>query len=523
MSRPTSAWALPDDTSAETFAQRIARHLDAQVVAVEPRHVKLLDTFDDRLWNAGVRLLAERRAPRDWVVRLEDPQGGRVSGRYEATDCPRWPTELPAGLLREAVEAPSDVRCWLPVAEADVARFRVEVRDALDKLVLRLLVSDWHTPDGTRHGLVRLRPVRGYDAALAKGVKALKASGAIRGVDPWAGLREASGHPAGAYQAKPDVALAPDLRSDVALRRLLAAMRDVMAANQPGMLDALDIEFLHEYRVALRRSRTLLKVLRKALPAAEVERVRPWLKELGGVTGPVRDLDVHLQQLPEMATWLPEEMHGDLTPLEDLLRREQASAQKGLVAWLGARKQVRRIHRYEAFVDAPPSPHPRASHALWPIGAFAGRRTHRQYLKVREAGRAITPETPDPVLHELRKEVKSLRYLPELLAGAMPAELCADAVKRVKPLQSVLGELQDAYVQAEAMEGFASQLVAEDAPARTLLAMGALVQRMHTRRAVARDQFAEAFAAFDTPETEAAFRALREAVPAEPVVPEEAP
>lgn len=517
MSGPIAAWSLPGEVPAGVFAAGLATALGGDVVAVEPRPAVLLDTFDDRLWGAGIRLLAEQRGPGDVVVRRERPDGGRESGRAELSAWPRWPTDLPAGLLRDAVEGPSDVRCWQPVVEATVSRFRVEVRDQLDKLVLRVLVSDWTGQDGVSRGIARVRPVRGYGRAAQKGERALRAAGAEPLEDPWLALRVASGHRPGAYQARPEVDLQPRMRSDEALRLMLAALRDVMDANQPGVLKASDIEFLHDYRVALRRSRTLLKLLRKALPAREVEKVRPWLKELGALTGPVRDRDVHLQQLPAMAASLPEEMQGDLAPLGELLRREQARAHRELVSWLTARRQVRRQHRYGAFVDAPPSPYPRAPAALLPIGAFAGARTWRQFERVRQAGRAITEHTPDPVLHELRKEVKSLRYLPELLGGAMPIDRCEEAVKRVKPLQSVLGELQDAFVQAHAMEGFAERLVTEGAPARTLLAMGALVTGMHARRAEARSHFAEAFAGFDTPETEAVFRALRDAVDPSPV------
>ena len=40
-----------------------------------------------------------------------------------------------------------------------------------------------------------------------------------------------------------------------------------MTENLPGLLDDIDTEFLHDFRVAVRRTRSTLKLGRPALPA----------------------------------------------------------------------------------------------------------------------------------------------------------------------------------------------------------------------------------------------------------------
>ncbi len=73
-------------------------------------------------------------------------------------------------------------------------------------------------------------------------------------------------------------------------RAHLAAMR----WNEAGLRADLDSEFLHDWRVAVRRTRCLLGQLKQVFPAGETRRLRSELGWLARLTGPLRDLDVFL-------------------------------------------------------------------------------------------------------------------------------------------------------------------------------------------------------------------------------------
>ena len=77
-----------------------------------------------------------------------------------------------------------------------------------------------------------------------------------------------------------------------------------MRANLPGLLDDVDTEFLHDFRVAVRQTRSTLKLGRAALPEVMRSRWEPEFKWLGDVTTQVRDLDVYELDLPTMEGWL---------------------------------------------------------------------------------------------------------------------------------------------------------------------------------------------------------------------------
>ena len=85
-----------------------------------------------------------------------------------------------------------------------------------------------------------------------------------------------------ASRAKVDVPLAYDQRADAAavavLRRLLAVIRD----NVDGAISGEDDEYLHQLRIAVRRSRTVQRQLSGVFPAVALPGFRSefrWLQQ----------------------------------------------------------------------------------------------------------------------------------------------------------------------------------------------------------------------------------------------------
>ena len=82
-----------------------------------------------------------------------------------------------------------------------------------------------------------------------------------------------------------------------ALRKVMRNLLDTLGATSPVRAD-LDSEFLHDLRVATRRTRSALTQV-KHVPANDVvSDFRQRFAWLGQVTGPTRDLDVFLLEPP---------------------------------------------------------------------------------------------------------------------------------------------------------------------------------------------------------------------------------
>ena len=96
----------------------------------------------------------------------------------------------------------------------------------------------------------------------------------------------------------------PETPAAVAIAEMLAGFAAAIDDNVPGTIASIDTEFLHDLRVAVRRTRSILKLAGDVLPDNLAERFQPEFKWLGDLTTPVRDLDVYLLELDTMAARL---------------------------------------------------------------------------------------------------------------------------------------------------------------------------------------------------------------------------
>ena len=147
--------------------------------------------------------------------------------------------------------------------------------DELDKTIVRVDVAlPVVVVDGLRKPLAPrrfVRGVRGYDEEWRIAYDLLVASLPLRRAERTLhdeAVSAAGGDPAG-VNSKPAVALEPGDRADLAAARVLAALLEVPDANLPGTLSDIDIEFLHDYRVAIRRTRAILREFHGVFPPAE--------------------------------------------------------------------------------------------------------------------------------------------------------------------------------------------------------------------------------------------------------------
>ncbi|WP_462320788.1 CHAD domain-containing protein, partial [Halochromatium sp.] len=331
----------------------------------------------------------------------------------------------------------------------------------------------------------------------------------------------AAGHQPGAYSTKLDEQLVPDQRADLATKQILRGLLSTLEANIEGARRNLDSEFLHDLRVATRRTRSALSQIKQVFPEDIVDDFKQRFAWLQQVTGPVRDLDVYLLDFPQMEQRLPPVLRKELRPLHEQLLRQHAEAQRQLASELGSPPFRELLQDWRSFLDADvlaaeasvggfdAQPLPLARKAELPIKQVADQRIRRMLKRVRTEGRAITEESPPEELHELRKSCKKLRYLMEFFQSLYPKERIREQIKQTKLLLDNLGRFQDTAVQAQHLREHAESSAGENGlPPATLLAMGALIYQLLDDQLRARAAFGEVFAVFDSTENAERFKAL---------------
>jgi CHAD domain-containing protein len=323
-------------------------------------------------------------------------------------------------------------------------------------------------------------------------------------------LAAADRHPAD-YSSKLDFRLEPETRADLVTKQILRGLLTTLEANLDGARANLDSEFLHDLRVATRRTRSALSQLRGVFPMAVVAHFKEEFAWLQQITGPVRDLDVYLLDFAAYRQSLPAPLGADLEPLRDFLLARYAAEQRRLAHALAADRFTRLMADWRSFLQAPAADATNTANGARPIQQVANQRIRAMFKRVRREGRAIRAESPPEDLHELRKSCKKLRYLMEFFQSLYPQGQCRALISLMKGLLDNLGSYQDLAVQAAHLRDLA-QTMRDEAQAQTqtatLLAMGALIGNLLGRRQATRDQFDRVFADFLSEHNQLAFRNL---------------
>jgi CHAD domain-containing protein len=237
--------------------------------------------------------------------------------------------------------------------------------------------------------------------------------------------------------------------------------RRAMEAQRGPAIRGDEPEALHDFRVAVRRTRSGLKHSAGLLPGKQRRRFQRAFSRLQDVTSPARDFEVWMQSLPVD------------DPLRLVLAGYHDTARRDAVVVLEARKTAKLLARWHVELANLPAGNKKVS---------SDRVIDAQLRRVMQAAAPATVDAPAADLHRLRKRVKELRYVTELFA----ADAHRPLRKPLKKLQDALGEVQDVAVQREWLTEHADEVGPIDVR----------LKELDERDAVARSAYGALFAEF---------------------------
>ncbi|MDX1436293.1 MAG: CHAD domain-containing protein [Anaerolineales bacterium] len=504
--------------------------IDSFGLESEPRKrssIGILDTFDWRLHRSGFWLV---RTPDG--LELRDIQKNEIVESLATGSTPEFAWDIPNSPLKERISKALEVRALIPLVHARVESRRFRILDDEQKTVVRLELRTIRVGSGrgkhNRIALASIHPVRGYPSQARRLAGLLADAGQTRGSlgDVYLFLLAAEGREPGDYNPKPPYSLDPEMHSDEAARIIYRHLLYVIRANEAGIIADIDTEFLHDYRVSVRRTRSALSQVKGVFPSRVVGRFKADFKYLGTLTNPLRDLDVYLLKEAAYRAMLPGNLREDIDPLFDLLKRKRIQAHRAVVRGMGTKKYAKIFDSWAEFLG-PPEPErsgkdaaddvqyemelaldPDAPNAWRPVIKLARARIRKRYQLVVRTGEEIKDTGTDEALHGLRIECKKLRYLLEFFHSLFPAEKIDFLIKQLKRLQDNLGDFNDLSVQQGYLLGISEELPQNKQSVRTLLAVGALVGELEARQREVKEAFADTFAEFASPDNQALFNEL---------------
>ena len=403
------------------------------------------DTEVGRLLDFGVTLrhrIASDRGEDGWTLKLPvsiEPSGAVV--RQELT-APGGP-EAPPARFAEMVRAITLSQALQPVATVTTRRRILEL--GTDPLRVAVELADDEvrsTVDGVPGPTFRQIEVElidsGETAALRAVGRRLRKAGLSRSVHR-SKLERVLGAPARTLPVDLHLGSRSTLHETVGA--LFSRAVAHLVVNDPGVRLGEDPEAIHQARVATRRLRGELETLRPVLRREATHHLHGELRWLAALLGDVRDTQVLREHLCLAAEGLdPDE--ADRAELDDRLHEQCEFRRAPLLCAMSGDRYVALLTTLWAFADDPPLRRKVSadSRAL----PLIRRRARRSWQRVRRTATGLGDDPSDVELHELRKQVKALRYTAQSaqLVGAHSQRFA----KRLGVLQDELGDLHDAVV-----------------------------------------------------------------------------
>jgi CHAD domain-containing protein len=225
----------------------------------------------------------------------------------------------------------------------------------------------------------------------------------------------------------------PDDSIDTVARHVVSAALAQLHGNEAraGLLGGDD--YVHQFRIGLRRLRSVLRVFRLSFPPQQLEDIRADCRWLAQLTGEARDWDVFtMKMLPALAQGGNARTYDRMAAQAE---RQREAARERLRAGLDSPRYTRFVLRFARWMAE-------SGDGKGDARAHAAVTLKRQHRKASKALRGI--DAMDATQrHQVRIRLKKLRYacdaLAPLFAGDATSYLAA-----LKDLQDALGDAADA-------------------------------------------------------------------------------
>ncbi len=496
---------LPENLSAKNFLAKLSKKVNVQIASQQYTIKTFYDSFDWRLYNADM-ICEFNHSQRESYLNLIDRKSGKLIALEEVSEVPTFFGQFKDDRIKKKIESKLEMRALLSLCQLPHEVFAVNILNKNQKIVVRLQIDEYELLTNR----VCIHPLKGYDNAVDKVSNIFFKSMALTPSSHTvlkAALKQQGRIPKD-YSSKLLIKLKPDMRADKASKVIFLHLLQAMQINEAGAIADTDSEFLHDFRVAVRRTRAGLNQIKDILPKSVVSQYAAFFAWLGQVTGSTRDLDVYLLSFKQYKAAVPASVQEDLEPLYDFLKNKQVSAQKELAEKLKSSTYKKQLVEWENYLKTSFTKKENVNSAHLMIKELADQRIWRVYRRVLKEGGAINESSPAEALHDLRKICKKLRYLMEFFQTLYPEIVIKRLIKVLKDFQTVLGDFQDYEVQENNIKHFSEEMMSNNVAANTLLAMGVLVQHLDTKRREARGDFAEQFADFKRVKNQQTFKKM---------------
>jgi len=456
-----------------------------------------LDTFDWRLYRNNFILKYENN-----LLQLNNINNQKNLHNIEFSQIPILINDIPTSDIKRVLRKIVQIRALQSVGEVVMNKTDYNLLDNKEKIVLRMQIY------ALNHigKFISIQALRGYSKQLE--ILKILIKSKVEETNQktvFSNILKLNKKQAADYDPRINVQLQPHMKSEIALKLILINLMDTMNKNEQGIIDDFDTEFLHDFRVASRRTRAAVTQIKNIFEPRIVEKINNQFTLLGKKTNKLRDLDVYLLNKDKYIKRLPQNMQTDIEPFFYELQKERKFEVRKFARFLKSESYKNQKNEYNKFLSARTLKIEKAFNADKPIKTLATEFIINQYNKVIKLGNKINSDSPDALYHKLRIQCKKLRYLLEFFSSLFQQEKISLLVAHLKKLQDNLGLFNDLYVQQETLkEDSYNDVFNKD----VILALGYLIGKLNDEQTGVRNQFHNSFNEFSNNKNKKLFNEL---------------
>lgn len=312
-----------------------------------------------------------------------------------------------------------------------------------DKIVANLDIFDFPTLYFT---LVRVRRIKGYKKEANNIKKIMENAHATKLKDILKFIFEKVGLVVDKYSTKIYTDIKKDEIAYNATKIILKHLLNLIEKNIKGIKFQIDTEFLHDFRVAVRRTRTALSLLKGVFKEESAVPFNKAFAEITNRTNRARDLDIQYLYLIKLKFDMPEELMPGLVLLIDHLNNLRIKEYSKLSKFLTTQKFNNTINKWKKFLEIDNIEHS-GENGLKPVVKIAPCFIYKALKRVEKKYQIVVKDFNPINLHKMRISCKKLRYVLEFFSPLYDESIYEKAIEALKTLQDALGLYQDVEVQ----------------------------------------------------------------------------
>lgn len=226
----------------------------------------------------------------------------------------------------------------------------------------------------------------------------------------------------------------------------LSALVNSVQLILPDIAKDQDIEFLHQYRVSLRKVVALLVVFHNFVPKKILLKMKTDSKSLFEASGQLRDLDLLLNKFQQV-NLKNKHKSPDKTLVQEIMAKRLEEFKRFLLS-TQSREYKDRFVRLQACLNKIKHLNTQVTlNDCWPnLIKQSMQNVHTVYKK-------LWKQKDDPHIHKLRKNLKQLRYCIELFGVLVKPRKAKTVLSWLKIQQESLGNYNDLQVQSGLLKG----------------------------------------------------------------------